>query len=736
VLLTQSTAYLGSTSLGNDKLTSAKVRKLGANDFDARCSDPHAMGRFICRIDQPPVNRAEAPMPSVVFAGSDIVYVGGDGCVQTGSHFWSGSTWKRYINPSGGGADHLYHGLVRIPGGSLAGTDVGNTLTRIEHVAGRPIQVLTDGSPTGDLQLHLGYEDDNYDDNNYSDHDDGTEDQCKTDGPNYGGPAFVEITICRGISLAQCEAPASRFPFNVRSSEFDPNGFLYNPHWSWQERPEISVQRPLPAPNTSLCHEFTQAGPLLALHWYAEPNLPDCTDQAGADTLNQPSDVSANNIICSGAPTPVGFSGHINWFAVTVKGHAGRISHDTDDDWDFSFPYEDSTKGSLYYDHVGEKPRQFLHAEFDSDETVDNFKSDAWTALHSAIDNRESVSDELHYCQSRNPPVDCSALQGQSNDAWALADKLFVGDAIITGLFGIDGEHGEKTELHPVYAFASNLCARGAIKNGRCDTPNDPSDDPWLMFVRNVGDEGFCSDGTWGGGFDDYTFQLPWREGMQSVSVNWEKSQFDWNGESSERPEVTIVPPLILHPGDLVASGIARWPPHGGKTPGVYVTFHLKYPTVLPPGDSSASYPFVDGALHLVWIPVTPPAANHPTIPVRPLIGSANPRGTDYAAQGKDRDDEKDPLEIALNHLSVKKRQQVLRVRAAALPKTSAAAVIPSIAAPTVKSHSPVAGPVGPATRKIRRDAALIKALCAASDDKPYGIDRSICVPKPPQPGH
>ena len=93
-----------------------------AQDFDSRCGDRTAKGKFDCTINKPIVSRPEWVYQNVVFAPGDTVYVHGDGCVQTGG---SGDTWKRYVNPGGANSDHLYHGLVRIPTAKLAGTDWG-----------------------------------------------------------------------------------------------------------------------------------------------------------------------------------------------------------------------------------------------------------------------------------------------------------------------------------------------------------------------------------------------------------------------------------------------------------------------------------------------------------------------------------------------------------------------------------------------------------------------------------
>jgi hypothetical protein len=52
--------------------------------------------------------------------------------------------------------------------------------------------------------------------------------------------------------------------------------------------------------------------------------------------------------------------------------------------------------------------------------------------------------------------------------------------AIVTGLMGLDCEHSCSTELHPVWAMAVRV-------------KSDPADVVWAIFVRNWGNEGFCS---------------------------------------------------------------------------------------------------------------------------------------------------------------------------------------------------------------------------------------------------
>jgi hypothetical protein len=251
------------------------------------------------------------------------------------------------------------------------------------------------------------------------------------------------------------------------------------------------------------------------------------------------------------------------------------------------------------------------------------------------------------------------------------------------------------------------------------------------MFVRNRGDEGFCSGDIWSAGFDDYTFRLPWRDGMQSATVDWDKTQFQWSDAESTRPDVKIVPPIFAN-AVSVSRDVTRNRPPLLEQAGIYVTFHLHDPTVIPAGDSSASIPFVDGALHLVWVPTAGTAGGLPTTSNE--VVSA--RAIDRANAGEGKDDDKDNLEIALGHLSAADRTKVRQARAHASPgihaQPSTGRAVESGTKRTPQgilagNHSPVAGPSGPAARKNMRDAALIKALCDASRGKPFGLPTAIC---------
>jgi hypothetical protein len=72
----------------------------------------------------------------------------------------------------------------------------------------------------------------------------------------------------------------------------------------------------------------------------------------------------------------------------------------------------------------------------------------------------------------------------QSGDYTEIQDYLHPGNGlaygVVYGIFGIDCEHGCRSEIHPAYAVAIQV--------------NDAKDsNKWAIFARNWGDEGFCS---------------------------------------------------------------------------------------------------------------------------------------------------------------------------------------------------------------------------------------------------
>ncbi len=659
--------------------------------LDPRCSSRTATGTFTCTIDKPNVTQAETPYPIVVFAPGDVVEINADGCVQTGG---SGQTWKRYVNPSGPNSDRLYHGLVRIPTGTK-----NSALVRIKDVISNPITVTGAGVPESQLTLSLGYEDDKYSDNGYDKHDNGTDNQCQTDPTRNvdGGPAHVTITISRS---APPPVPSSRFDFDVLWTQVDPNGLPYQPQWSWQLNPQNGGKTPH-VPDTSICHNFSSRPTILGIpDGVLQPDFADCTDQADQTTVDLPSSFagapSFNKLICAGwglISDKSSFSGHVNWFPVTLEGTALPVLHGWQDD-DYTFEFINALPGAP----LSINGADGLHVEFDSDETIDNFSSPEWKALHTAVDNGGDVA------------------------------KLFRGHAILTGMFGLDGEHDLKSELHPLYALAIL----------RDNFENTPSDQAWLMFVRNQGDEGFCSSHIWNAGFQDYTFRLPWLAGMTSVDVNWDATNFELT-EGASGPVVSSLAPADATPANPA---------------GVYVTFHLGPPvprTSNIVGDPGATTPFIDGALHLIWKGpvVSPPRpVGGPVTVLRPPVATKGgvAAGNRLALQAvaapaapPDDDDEVEgAIATAVGKLTPAQQLQVKNARVMPITKPLAThqmqpvRSVKKLAQPPAVPQlgKPHAIDAGPATRKFQRDAAELNALCAASNNAPAGLPATVCTSK------
>ena len=700
--------------------------------MDPGCADRTIHGKITCTILRPDVQVKEQKFDSSIrFAPGDIVNVAADGCVQTGGSF---STWKRYVNPSGDGILTMYHGLMEIPTAYPAGSG----LIRIENFMGKLQTVMGDPNvPLSDLFLHLGYEDDNYSDNGYDNHDDGTHDQCALS--NIGYPAALTVTIYRGV---QPEPPQSRFNFDIMPNlvvhsvvtdhgvntdpdhlGMDHNGLLLNPSWSWQQQPANKGN----SPSGDMCHDFSTRDSVLGVpSLLLSPYFADCTDQTDENNVDVASGASA--FLCGAIGKHVvetgSFPGHVNWFPVTMTGHASWGDHGDffpfgDDDYTFNF-FPNSPGKNLFL-----AGRDALHSEFDSDETIDNFKSKPWTDLRDAVDAADQAKAALATCSTRRICTPDQKAQYQSTIHGPA--KFFDGTTVLTGMFGLDGEHDLKAELHPLFALATQL-----------DSQSDMGDEVWLMFVRNRGDEGYCSSLLWDSGLEDYIVRLRWRKGAASVQV----TQRDFEGsEGTSGPNFMIVPP-------------------GSKDDaGVYAIFHL---------GPAESKPYIDGAVHLSWsgvanvgesgtvsgstsapestgieARVSRPAATSTSAATKGTATQATaPKSTTAqtdatkataAPELESADEIEQTLQAAESQLTDEQRKAIANARTPAVARQAAHPLPPGkietvssvpLSVRTVQVHSFKAGP---ATAKNDRDAAGIKALCAATKNAPPGLPADIC---------
>lgn len=405
-----------------------------------------------CTIHQPVVDgRAQNGYryPTVVFQPGDLVKVTAGGCVQTGG---IGKTWKRYVNPSGKDADHLYFGTITIPGVTAPGFPV--------RISAAKTYSIPAGVKSPNNALILGYKDENggYGDNGYSGHDDGDNDQCKEGPGKDGGPAWVTVVIQHGKAGT---LPVHTVPFDMIGTDIDTNGLQLNPQWQYE------IDHPLNHPDAAtLCNGFPYTNDNGAVGFGNPPCAPQGVT-VNAPRVSSLIDPNLNDLLCAHAATSGKLHGHVNWWPATVTGFVIWAGHDStiaanlafgDDDYNFQlYP----SNNSLITEHHDEHD-YYIETEFDSDETVDHFGSKWWNSFHDAVDNGGSASED-----------NGSAISPASQ-------MINQKQVIVTGLVGLDSEHGAYTELHPVYSMAIHL-------------NTDPNNDQWAFFARNWGDEGFCS---------------------------------------------------------------------------------------------------------------------------------------------------------------------------------------------------------------------------------------------------
>jgi hypothetical protein len=467
-------------------------RSLGAAE-EVTCST--TAQRTTCRISEPTVTRRISTYPQITFKAGDQVTVAAGGCVQTGGH---GRTWKSYVNPSGPNSDRLYHGLIQIPG-------VESDLVRIAGVVNQPVVV------PANAVLRLGYEDDGYSDNGYWGHDDGTENQCRG-----VGNAFVVLTI----DAAAVVSPApvvSAAPFDLVFTATDPNAFPLNPQWAWQRDHSGAV----PDADTQC---FTLPGNF---------SNSQCTTQS--PSIDEPE--GWNGFWCArGAQHSI--HGHVNWMPATWQGPITWDSHSSpgaDDDYNVNLV--PPAGAGLTASSEGR-----VHSEFDSDETIDHFRTPWWNSFHAAVDKGDASARAM--------------IDGKP--------------AIMIGLAGLDCEHGCAIEMHPVYAMAIHL-------------NDNPSDDTWAIFVRNSGNEGYCSQDQHYLDTNQMAFFIP-RPSAKTVQVKT-ASTFLTNSNEASGPSVS----LVSGSGAIVEFGLPD-PEKGARING---ELHLQW-TVAP----GASAPVTGTLLH------------------------------------------------------------------------------------------------------------------------------------------
>jgi hypothetical protein len=223
------------------------------------------------------------------------------------------------------------------------------------------------------------------------------------------------------------------------------NRFPENPEWGTQ------TQNPLSLPPPSSPTECTR-----------EPYKSPCSSQF--DPPNPTSGridvpVPPNLLICSLEPAAK-VHGHVNWTLAEFTGALVWAGIAFDADYNFALIPPDS-KG-LTEANESLFGHQYIEAEFASSETGDQFQTKWWSDFRNAVENTVVTHDD-------------SAVQ-----TLITPSSGNLAQTVVQGLFGMDCEHDCHSEVHPVYALAIEVEDKG-------------DDNTWAIFVRNWGNEGFCS---------------------------------------------------------------------------------------------------------------------------------------------------------------------------------------------------------------------------------------------------
>jgi hypothetical protein len=357
----------------------------------------------------------------------------------------------------------------------------------------------------------------------------------------------------------QCNSPMDLEP----DHGFDDNLFPFDPDWAYR----IEYGR---APDANqLCGEFEGGS--------SDLGSPRCSSQPVEQ--DRPGLLSLARQICPLGRHPYysSFHGHINWEPATYEGTLkwDELSEPgTDNDYSLDL-HTFGEAGATVANPSG------VHIEFDSDETIDHFESNAWwKQLHNAVDLEKGGLP----VQKPSPQLVTPA-------------QLLNGDrAVVTGLAGLDTAHDPALELHPVYAIAIQTDKKSAEAGGA---------DKWAIFARSWGNEGFCSSNEHSLRPGPLTVRIPWQNGATGVLAGIEAdpatqvqiTRYDLNSNIS--PFGTVTASIVQGQGVLLTfdltSPVSREPRYSG-------TVDLKWtfgpPSILtqsgPPGpgnvlDSAAS---------------------------------------------------------------------------------------------------------------------------------------------------
>ena len=251
-------------------------------------------------------------------------------------------------------------------------------------------------------------------------------------------------------------APSKDFDVHFDPDHLDPNGTPRNVDW----RPQIQGR----IPNPDSCND-------------GQPYSPACTQ----DKPFQDQPDLGHEAFCflgkaiSGSPIQP-FFGHADWMVAQYDGSIGWFNFADDFDYNLllvpgTLPLGTGnehgiTTNNNHVDGDSSKP-QYIEIEWDSNETDAAFPEPdnpgtplSWWAQFKQAAHADDTQQLASLLHPRN--------------------KGSLACGSVVGLFGLDCDHGCRSELHPVYALA-------------IQRTEDPADNEWSVLARNWGTGGYCS---------------------------------------------------------------------------------------------------------------------------------------------------------------------------------------------------------------------------------------------------
>jgi hypothetical protein len=406
-----------------------------------------------------------------------------------------------------------------------------------------------------------------------------------------GSPWWGGATDLGGVALSSAPTVVAAARNQIDVFYRGPNGHLWTSWWPGQ--PWIDTQTGAIAPHAAPYDLVTRAfdpdnglplNPMLGSQTWPSSKLAEPSLCGGGDPWKPPCTTQTtwiDNNIDKCRPSEGSLKGHANWGLAMYEGVIYWENHSyylQDDDYSFAL-YRDDFAGMTKIDVDKGLYQGYLHSEFDSAQTINDFHTWYWDTLHQAVDSDAGKGGVLGSWDGIRIPI----------PPYPKTRAIFDGQqAIVMGLYGLDCAHDCGAELHPVYALAIHLSEN-----------EDLNDDTWTIFVRNWGDEGYCSSG---------------QERIEPTKP----FTFSFRLKKPGATQVSSIPALASDPAgqhgtsfwgdsDKGGSGITWSGPALIPNEGAVVSF------TLPPSSEGGR---INGMLHLKWSVSTTAAAN-PAAPFR-----------------------------------------------------------------------------------------------------------------------